>query len=37
MNRLGLYGKDILEITQNIENVYELIFNDLDELFYQLY
>lgn len=33
----NIYGKDILEITQNIENVYELIFNDLDELFYQLF
>lgn len=36
-NTTNLYGKDILEITQNIENVYELIFNDLDELFYQLF
>lgn len=36
-NTTNIYGKDILEITQNIENVYELIFNDLDELFYQLY
>lgn len=36
-NTINLYGKDILEITQNIENVYELIFNDLDELFYQLF
>ena len=36
-NTTNIYGKDILEITQNIENVYELIFNDLDELFYQLF
>lgn len=36
-NTTNIYGKDILEITQNIENVYELIFSDLDELFYQLF